>query len=172
MHTKSTSLRCMLHNFGSRFYIISAWLLGLILGLHIIPALMEQGGTLSTVHLPERRYFLAWWLSSGLPLLLAVIFVRLNRLFALPFLCLSKALLLGFSLFILSKRFSSGSWLAMLLFMFPDIVSSCLLLWFLFRQREGKQFRFLTDTAVILLSQSAVLCFDFYFVAPFLQTLF
>lgn len=172
LRSKFTFSGSVFYGSGGRFYIISAWLLGLILGLHIIPAIMEQGEALSPMCFPEHRYFLTWWLSSGLPLLLAMIFVRFNRLFVLPFLCLAKALLFGFSLFILSKQFLSGSWLAMLLFMFPDVVSGCLLLWFLLRQREGKQPHFLTDAAVVLLSQSAVLCLDFYFIAPFVQKLF
>lgn len=172
MHTNCVNSGRKINRFGNHFYIIFTWLCGLILGLHIIPAVMVKLKTLSTVHIPELLHFPTWWLASVLSLLLAIVLVRVKKWFALPFLCLAKSLLLGFSLYILSMLFPSGTWLAALLFVFPDIVNGCLLLWFSLRQGERKQTRFLSDAVTVLLIQAAAICFDLYFIAPFLQKLF
>lgn len=172
MNTNFVNLGHKLSRFSVRFYIILSWLVGLILGLHIIPALTMPAGAFAKPLVSDVRHFPLWWLFSILPLVLAIIFVQIRKPHSIPFLCLAKSLLLGFSLFILSEQFPFGTWLAALLFIFPDIISGCLLLWFSLRQGTTKQPCFSLDVAVILFIQTAALCFDVYLIAPLLQKLF
>lgn len=155
-----------------RFYIVFAWCLGLIIGLHIIPSQISVGNWSLRIDTAEQGSFPALMLTAFFPIVLAIVCAKRKQTTFLLLLCFLKATLYGFSLLLIYSRFASGAWLGRFLFLLTDTVSSCTLLWFSLSCGANCKIRTKKATALCFLMLLAVCSFDSFVLTPFLHSLF
>lgn len=152
-----------------QFYIILTWCAGLFAGLHIVPAFFSAHDAEIYGNASMRQSFPLLLFLAFLPHGLTFACVHFQKVMLLPFLCLLKALSFGFSLFLLGKHFLSGSWLAVILFLFTDLVNICLLLWSWLRQGRTVTKYCKKDIFMLCSVLLAACIFDSFAITPFLQ---
>ncbi len=172
LYTKRTFLKMQNITISKQFYIILAWCFGLFLGLHIIPAVLFANNRMLLANISYERNYSFLFLVSFVYIWASHYSIRHNKMFILPILCLVKATLLGFSIFLIGCRFSSGGWLALLLFLFSDIVSACLFLWFWLQKGTGYRNDLRKNTIILCIILLAAISIDRFILTPFLYKLF
>lgn len=169
LRTKRAILNMVFSHCDLRFYIILSWCIGLILGLHIIPLSFHRLNLALHSDYSGHRHFLSLLLTSFIPLMLTFFCIQFKKVYILPILCFLKATFFGFSLFLMRVYFSSGAWLAAILFLFTDLVNVCLLLWFWLRQGKSSTVTVRKDTIILSAILICTCCFDHFAISPFLQ---
>lgn len=172
MHTNRAFLSKFFRRRNIQFYIIFTWCFGLFWGLHIIPMQFSDHVRQLEMDIPVSRNIPLLFILLFVPLAITLIAIHRKKVFLLPALCLIKATLFGFSLYLICMRFSSGSWLAVFLFLFADIVSVCLLLSLWLQQGDSNMKHFIIDAVTACCILIAACCVDGFILTPFLQKIF
>ena len=172
LHTKRAILNVLSPRCNIRFYVILAWLFGLLVGLHIIPSLFPTSNWQLNLKAPLKQSFPLPLALSFLLISATLICLHCNKLFFLPMLCLLRSVFFGFSLFLVSNCFASGAWLAVVLYLFSDAINICLLLWFWLRHSVHKNYHLSKDTAIYIGAVIVAASFDYFFLTPFLQKIY
>ncbi len=172
MHNKRTFINLQNIIMSKQFYIILAWCFGLLLGLHIIPLIVCANNRLIHANFSFERNYSFLLLSTFVLISASHFCMRHEKMFIIPIFCLIKATLFGFSIFLIGHRFPSGAWLALLLFLFSDIVSACLLLWFWLQKGRGNKNHLRKKTIFLCTIFLATIFIDRFILTPFLYKLF
>ena len=171
MCVKNALLKKALLSRSLQFYIILTWVLGIFMGLHIIPMLTGDICWKLADNILSHRHFAFLLVSGFVPIALSVLCVLQSKANMLPVLCFIKSVFFGFSISLVASRFSSGTWLAKILYLFTDSVNVCLLLWFWLRQGITKHY--IRRDAIILTAVHIFCCtFDCFVLSPFILRLF
>lgn len=172
MRTKVTILNVFYNLNSFRVYLIFTWVFGLLMGLHIFPRLLADLDCQLLFTISAQRRFPLLCITSLLPFAVTHVCLCLRKQYFLLVLCALKSSLFGFALFILYSNFLSGTWLAVFLYIFSDIVNNCLLLWFWLNQaRYGGGIRRL-DTAIYIAIQFSACVFDELLVTPVIHKIY
>lgn len=155
-----------------QIYIIFAWCIGFVLGLHIIPALLsiERWKLLTGDLICLRLPFLL--LTTGLPLWITLLIFHFGLNRYLPLLCLFKGIAFGFSTALLLSAYGRGVWLANLLFLLCATVNACLMLWFWLRHCDGFVRSIRKDTIIVIIIFFCSCCLERFAVTQLLQMIF
>ena len=172
MHTTSRLALCFLKRCDHSFYIIFVWILGIFLGLHIIPIFAPVDRHAVSIYVPIHRSLLLLSAVSFLPLTLTQYVIRRRKAFLMFLLCFVIAMLFGYALYIIRIRFASGAWLALFLFLFPNLVNNTVLLWHWFRAGECSRKSLRTSTTIGIGILLLSICFDYYILTPFLSKIY
>lgn len=172
MRTKEAILHTISLRRHIRFYIILTWVLGVFVGLHIIPRLFPASNCQLNLSVPL-DHSPAWQTGFSLMLISAtVISLYYRKQCILLLLCIFKSILFGFSLFLIGEAFGSGAWIAVILFLFTDVINICLLLWFWLKHRIYTSDHFFKDIAIYLVALSIAALFERIFLTPVVQKIF
>ena len=169
LYAKRLILNMVFNHRNLQFYIILSWCFGLYLGLHIIPLTFPQPNLTLHDGFSGHLHLLSLLLTTFIPFTLTHICIQCKKKGILPILCFLKATFFGFSLFIMRICFSSGAWLAAILFLFTDLVNICLLLWFWLRQGKSNTITVRKDTIIFSTILIFACFFDHFAISPFLQ---
>ena len=172
LYTKGAILNVLSPRRIIRFYIILAWVFGLFMGLHIIPRLFPASNCQLNLYAPLKQGFPLPLVLSFLLISATHICLYYNKSGFLLLLCLLKSVLFGFSLFLVSNSFASGAWLAVILFLFTDMMNVCLLLWFWLRHSVHGTDHLFKDTSIYIGALIVASSFDHFSLTPFLQKFF
>lgn len=156
---------------SAQLSIICAWCAGLILGLHIIPALLDadQWEILSIRPTPFR--FPLLMLFSFAPLLLSLLLMRTKLTYCLPILSIAKGITFGFCMYLLAAQYFSGAWLSKVLYLLTSSANSCLLLWFWLKYAKGNSTSIRNDVIIFASILTLICCLDGLILNSFLQRL-
>ncbi len=109
-------------------------------------------------------------LSIFSPFAITAFFAVVSAKFLLYLLAAFKAFTYSFCTSLIVTAFNGGGWLIKSLVLFSDSISMVLLIWILIRFFAGSLKR--ADVLIIVLILFAVCLLDFYFVIPFMASLF
>ena len=151
--------------------IIGVWCAGLILGLHIIPALLNASKwEICFIH-PTPFRFPLLMLYSFAPLLLSLLLIRNKLTHCFPCLCIAKGITSGFCSYLLIAHFFSGAWLSKILFLMTSSANSCLFLWFWLKYAKANNANIRNDIIILVCILTLICCLDGFILTSFLQRL-
>ena len=151
--------------------LIIGWLSGLILG-----AIFSAGAGDSFLLMMRRVSFsvsiVSLFLVAVLPFLFAAYAVFLSNRFLIIMLAHLKGFSFGFCAFGLVTVYGTGFWLAGILWMFSDLGTLPLLMWFWIRCIDSRDSHLFRKLLWCLFCSALVVCGDFWIISPFAASIF
>ena len=153
----------------SSLYILlisASWCLGLIIGTFVVSQITYNTLSLMRSCFYERSSIVVYLLILSIPLFLSVITVALAKpLLMVPVLFI-KSFVLSVCWFMFYSACGNAGWLTPLTVLFPDIITSIVLLFFIFRNIPYRRASFVTDYIINLVIVIIIGFIDYSVISP------